>query len=211
MKDDLNTVKFNSDTPNPEPEKAGKDRYHHGDLREALILAGEAILNERGVEGFSLRECARRAGVSPAAPAHHFGDAKGLLTAIAARAFAAFGAALEAAQEGLSTRNIRLRAQGRAYVRFARENRAYFDLMWRSDLVNKDEPELRRASAAAFATLQSAAPAGRDGNPDDALNPNAIAAWSMVHGFARLALDGPLASAPEAFLDQVMDRLVVKI
>ncbi len=211
MSDDLNNVKLNLNSDKTASERAGKDRYHHGDLREALILAGEAVLNERGLEGFSLRECARRAGVSPAAPAHHFGDSKGLLSAIAARAFDAFTAALQEAQAGLSTRNIRLRAQGRAYVRFAREHRAYFDLMWRSDLLNKDDAELRRASAAAFAALLSAVPASAAGKPDDLHNPNAIAAWSMVHGFARLALDGPLAEAPEAFLDQVLDRLAMKV
>ena len=61
--------------------------YHHGDLRRSLIDATEALLDERGAEGFSLREVARRAGVSAAAPAHHFGDSAGLLTAVVTEAF----------------------------------------------------------------------------------------------------------------------------
>jgi AcrR family transcriptional regulator len=202
MNDDLNSVKFN---PEPAPEESAKGRYHHGGLRAALIEAGAQLLAERGLEGFSLRECARRAGVSPAAPAHHFGDARGLLTAIAARGFAEFGAALEAAQAGLSTRSIRLRAQGRAYVRFARANRAIFDLMWRSAVLNQADPELRRAADSAFATLLSAVPDSGQGKR----NPNAAAAWALVHGYARLALDGPLEDAPETFLDQVLERLTV--
>src|SRR5687768_5541186 len=78
MIQNLNTVK----------SKAGERRaYHHGDLQAALIAAAEDVLAEKGVSGFSLREAARRAGVSPAAPAHHFKDARGLLTAVAARGF----------------------------------------------------------------------------------------------------------------------------
>ena len=64
--------------------------YHHGDLREKLVAAAEAIILERGVDGFSLREAARRAGVSPAAPAHHFGDTQGLLSEVALRGFRRF-------------------------------------------------------------------------------------------------------------------------
>ena len=79
MIDDLNTVKSK-----PLEGRA----YHHGSLRSALIAAAEAVIAERGLDGFSLRETARRAGVSAAAPAHHFGDARGLLTAVAAQAFA---------------------------------------------------------------------------------------------------------------------------
>jgi len=211
MSTKLNSVKLNLDDDKMTAGKAARSRYHHGDLRAALIEAGAAILAERGIEGFSLRECARRAGVSPAAPAHHFGDSRGLLTAIAARGFAAFTETLRDAQAGLKARDARLRAQGRAYVRFARDNRAFFDLMWRSDLLNQDDADLRQASGAAFATLLSAVPANAAGKPDDTQNPNAIAAWAMVHGFARLMLDGPLADAPEAFLDQVLDRLVMKV
>src|SRR5687768_2929710 len=85
--------------------------YHHGALREALISAAAALIEQKGLEGFSLRETARRAGVSPSAPAHHFGDARGLLTAIATQGFEALAAALEAADSG-GSRAERIRAQG---------------------------------------------------------------------------------------------------
>ncbi|HEY0324700.1 MAG TPA: TetR family transcriptional regulator, partial [Allosphingosinicella sp.] len=106
MTDDLNSV------------KTDQRGYHHGALRPALLKAAESVLSDRGVDGFSLRETARRAGVSPAAPAHHFGDTKGLLTALATEAFRQFGDALEAADVG-NDRTARIRSQGRAYVRFA--------------------------------------------------------------------------------------------
>src|SRR3974390_2682001 len=76
-----------------------RDAYHHGALRQSLIAATEAIILERGVDGFTLREAARRAGVSPAAPAHHFGDARGLLSEVATLGFKEFGEALRAADE----------------------------------------------------------------------------------------------------------------
>ena len=75
--------------PDPAADRVGR-RYHHGDLAAALLVAGEAELVDKGIESFSLRGVAKRAGVSHAAPAHHFGDANGLLNAIAARGFERF-------------------------------------------------------------------------------------------------------------------------
>ena len=203
MPDDLNSVKS---------ERA----YHHGALRPALIAAAEAVLEERGTHGFSLREAARRAGVSAAAPAHHFGDASGLLTAVAAGAFRDLGDALEAA-EAAGGREARIRAQGLAYVRFALANRARFDLMWRAALLDRDNPDYAQAAARAFLLLDRAvrgeeateAPGGPETAPS-------IACWSMVHGFARLALDGGFGTGPgaaeaaaEAMLPAVHDHLAV--
>src|SRR5271165_4982256 len=102
--------------PKRDPAPPQTPRYHHGALQDALIAATEAILAERGVEGFTLREAARRAGVSPAAPAHHFGDAKGLLSEVALLGFKEFGDALRRADEGAgSDPDRRLYAQGLAY------------------------------------------------------------------------------------------------
>lgn len=207
MADDLNSVNM-----------AVVERpYHHGDLRAALVAAAEAVIAERGVDGFSLREAARRAGVSPAAPGHHFGDARGLLTAVAARAFRDFGDALAAADQG-GGRAARLRGQGMAYVRFALAYPARFDLMWRRALLDKSDPELKAAADRAFVTLDRAArgaEATRHGPEDLALAPS-IAAWSMVHGFAWLALEGAFGPEPgaaeraaEALLPRVLDHLAV--
>lgn len=204
MDDDLNSV------------KSGR-AYHHGSLRPALIAAAEAVLEERGVQGFSLRETARRAGVSPAAPAHHFGDASGLLTAVAAGAFRDLGDALEAA-ETAGSREARIRGQGVAYVRFALANRARFDLMWRAALLNRDDPDYAAAAARAFLLLDRAVRGAQGqaqgpGGPDTAPS---IACWSMVHGFARLAIDGEFGTLPgaaeaavEALLPAVLDHLAV--
>lgn len=189
--------------------------YHHGALRPALIEAAEAVIAERGVDGFSLRETARRAGVSPSAPAHHFGDAQGLLTAIATAGFQALGDALEAASAS-GTRAERVRAQGLAYVDFALTQRARFDVMWRAALLDDEEPAFAAAGRRAFGLLDAAVRgegAMREGPADPALAPS-IACWAIVHGFARLAIDGAFGTEPgaaaraaDALLPLVLDRL----
>jgi AcrR family transcriptional regulator len=209
MANDLNSVNIES----------GERGYHHGALREALIAAAEEVIAERGVDGFSLRETARRAGVSPAAPGHHFKDARGLLTAVATGAFRAFGDALEAADRDAGTDRVaRIRAQGMAYVRFALANRAKFDLLWRKALIDGTDPDYQTAGDRAFAILDDAvrgvlAPIGQAWEED--LAPS-MAAWSIVHGFARLAMDGVFGDeagaaerATEALLPRVLDHLAV--
>lgn len=208
MKDDLNSVKMAAGE--------GTRAYHHGALREALIDAAESILEERGVEGFSLREAARRAGVSPAAPGHHFGDARGLLTAIATRAFRDFGDALEAGDVG-TCRIDRLRGLGMAYVRFALANRARFQLMWRKALLDREDADFCEAGDRAFDILDRVARGGGAGEGPDltALAPS-IAAWSIVHGFVGLALSGAFGTGPEELeaateqlLPRVLDHLMI--
>lgn len=198
MTDDVNSVKINA---------AEARAYHHGALREALIDAAEAILDERGVEGFSLREAARRAGVSPAAPGHHFGDARGLLTAVATRAFRDFGDALAAADDG-GDRNVRLRSLGRAYVRFALANRARFQLMWRKAILDREDADFCAAAERAFQLLDGVARGGATPKPGDlTLLAPSIAAWSIVHGFVELALNGAFGTEPEE-LDAATERLL---
>jgi AcrR family transcriptional regulator len=210
MTDDLNSVKS---------EDFASRAYHHGALRPALIAAAEAVIAERGLDRFSLRETARRAGVSPAAPAHHFKDARGLLTAIATQAFADLAEALEAADASAgSDREARIKAQGRAYVAFALDHPARFDLMWRKALLDNDDPELVRQGDRAFEVLDRVtreAGALSSGPSDPALAPS-IAAWSLVHGFARLAIDGVFGPGPAAaetaaqsLLPLVLDHLQV--
>lgn len=206
MPDDLNNVNIG----------AVRRSYHHGALREALITAAEQVIAERGVDGFSLREAARRAGVSPTAPGYHFRDTRGLLTAVATAAFRDFGEALAAADVG-PDRVTRLRAQGMAYVRFALANPARFDLMWRKSLIDNSDAECKAAGERAFKILDRVV-RGEDahGSACDSEATPSIAAWSIVHGFARLALDGMFGTerqeveqAVEALLPRVLEHLEV--
>ncbi|WP_114951861.1 TetR/AcrR family transcriptional regulator [Sphingosinicella terrae] len=206
MSDNLNSVKTGP---------RDRRQYHHGALRDALLQAAESLILERGVDGFSLRETARRAGVSPAAPAHHFGDSRGLLTALATRAFVQFGDALEAA-DAAAAKDGRIRAQGLAYVRFALAAPAKFDLMWRYSLVDREDEEYARACERSYAIIDGAVAGGSASAETPGKAPATIAAWSMVHGFVRLALDGVFGDEPdsavraaEQLLPAVLDHLKV--
>ncbi|MGI8808446.1 MAG: TetR/AcrR family transcriptional regulator [Acidimicrobiales bacterium] len=185
-----------------EPDAAGRG-YHHGDLRRALIEAALEAVGDDGAANVRLRDVARRAGVSHAAPAHHFGDKAGLLTAIAVDGFELLAAALTDAYG----RTASLLEVGVAYVRFAVDHRAHFDVMFRPELYRADAPVLAGPKAAAAAALYG--PLGAviqdDGSPDQ-LTPF-VAAWSLVHGLATLLLTEnlpvPLGHDPEQITRRV--------
>lgn len=170
--------------------------YHHGALRDALIQATEAVLAERGADGFSLREVARRAGVSPAAPAHHFGDAAGLLTAVATLGFEALAAALEAGDaRGGDDARAALREQGLAYVQFARGHPGRFKLMFRPGQLHADARFEQHATAAFEVLARGVRRASGVVDAAHMREPDwhAVAAlWSLVHGYAHLAIAGKL-------------------
>jgi AcrR family transcriptional regulator len=173
---------------------AKRAAYHHGDLRQKLLTVAEEIIRERGVDGFTLREAARRAGVSPAAPAHHFKDAKGLLTEVALLGFREFGAALEAADRAGGTDPAqRLREQAGAYVKFALKQPTRFQLMFRQDKHDIQHEEFVRVATHSYGILEGAIRAATRTPAGQELTPQGygllLAVWSMVHGFSCLALD----------------------
>jgi AcrR family transcriptional regulator len=159
--------------------------YHHGDLREQLLRAGEAALAEMPVEQVSLREIARRAGVSHAAPKHHFGSMGDLLGEIAARGFQKFVDALDEAsrQTAVQTPEGRLMAMGWAYLRFAENNRAVYSLMFGKVGQCSMTPAMVQSSLAAWSQLEDAVAAmiGQARAPVGALH-----VWSSVHGLSML-------------------------
>ena len=160
--------------------------YHHGDLRVALLDAAAGVIEESGPAAVTLRDLARRVGVSHAAPAHHFGDRAGLMTALATEGFTRLAAAVEEVGP-LSD----LRQAGIAYVAFAIGDRARFEVMFRPELLHRDDSDLQAAQARAMAALRVAVDgwsAERGDDPETA----GVAAWSLVHGFATLWLQGVL-------------------
>lgn len=130
------------------------DRYHHGDLPNALRRAAADVITERGLGGFSLREVARRAGVSHTAPLHHFGDVNGLLTSLAIEGFEYLLAETAAAVAEHAEPADQLLALGQAYVRVGAEHPAHCQVMFRSDLVDDDDERLHEIGWQAYAVLR---------------------------------------------------------
>jgi AcrR family transcriptional regulator len=175
---------------------SSRTTYHHGSLPEALLDAAAQVVQERGVAAMSLREVARRAGVSHSAPAHHFGDKAGLLTAVAREGFRRFLIALADADQAYvdAAPDVRLTEIGVAYVQFAVENPAYFSVMWRSDLQDPTDPAVSEFSVPAFEILErdvAALQALGWREHTDTLTV-AIGCWSVVHGLATLWIEGAL-------------------
>ena len=159
--------------------------YHHGDLRPAILKAAAKLLEKQGLAELSLREIARRAGVSHAAPYRHFPDRQSLLAALAAEGFAKLG---EAQREAAARAG--LRGMGEAYVRFALEHPQRFRLMFGGQLRIARHAALREIATRVFDGLAGAFAAqipGRAGH--DA----SIAAWSLVHGLALLMIEEKIA------------------
>lgn len=174
--------------------------YHHGDLRNALLQAGLEILDKDGIESVTLRAIAARAGVSHAAPAHHFGNVKGLMTALATIAFDRLYESIQAAVDAAPEQTVeQVRAAGRGYLGFATKNRGLFRLMFNSSLLDHAEPDLQRAGDRAYQQLlRIAGPAAaqRGGRSADDVSAVALQMWCSVHGFAHLLLEGQIDAPP---------------
>ncbi|MET0340383.1 MAG: TetR/AcrR family transcriptional regulator [Polyangiales bacterium] len=172
-------------------------RYHHGDLRRALVDAAFELVREKGPQGITLREAARRAGVTHAAPYRHFADKEALLAAVAEEGFARLRAEIRAAAEGAAPADL-LEVMGVAYVRFAREHPSQFRVMFGAEVGDKRRyPSLMEADQSVFDLLiraievAQAAGAMGPGNPARL----GMVQWSMLHGVAALVVDGQLERA----------------
>lgn len=178
--------------PLPTPQRSS---YHHRDLQPALLRVIKELIAERGIEGLTLRECARRAGVSWSAPRHHFGDKTGMLTAFAIQGFDGLRACMEQKLMAGTEPAFRAAAVGRAYLEFALSNPEHFRVMFRTELLNTGDPVLEAANRIPFAILEQAL---RDydatvGVDDEAGLPHrCLLAWAAVHGYATLCLEGAL-------------------
>lgn len=173
-------------------------RYHHGDLRAALLRAGLALISTRETDELSLREVAREVGVSANSVYRHFPDKQALMSALAEEGLSRLGAAQKAAAEASGGGPSGFAATGKAYVKFAIENPALFRMIFANagyrgnglDGPNQPAQQLRANAAAVTADSAEA-------------HALALRAWSLVHGLAMLILDGQLEFS-EALLDQVL-------
>ena len=169
--------------------------YHHGDLRASLLEAAARWLDEHGAQTLTLRELARAAGVSHAAPYHHFAGRDELLAGVAELAFDRLADALAAAAANAADATQALLDIGEAYVRAALAHPAQFRLMFGPMLARKTaHPGLQRAAERAFSVLLQAATAYAPARGLEL----ALAGWSLSHGAANLAIDGAFAGLPIA-------------
>jgi AcrR family transcriptional regulator len=186
--------------------------YHHGNLPSALLDAVREAVADRGISGVTLRDVARRAGVSHSAPTHHFGSKAGLLTAFAIEGYRLLAESViaEVTAAGTEDPGAELAAVGRGYVRFALSHRAEFEVMFRLDALDPASPQFVLASEAAYrlltATIERCRTAGRLGGRSTELV--AVSAWSLVHGLAALWLSGRLS---ERITEQDPDRLAAAV
>jgi AcrR family transcriptional regulator len=176
---------------------AEEARYHHGALHEGLLIAAEKVLEHDGLPGLTLRAVAREAGVSHAAPTHHFGDLTGLVSELAAIGFRQFNAAMAAADASGPSPLDKAMARAKAYVAYARAHPGMYGLMFRTERLDMTRPSLHEAASASFAGLAGAIAASRHEQISaEALSLDQAAAiaraWSLVHGFTILLLDGRL-------------------
>lgn len=189
-------------------KKKVRKAYHHGDLRAELLDVAEELLIERGIERFTLRECARRAGVSHGAPAHHFGDAAGLLTELAATSFEALDDLMTSYRQRESSDAFdQFVATGLAYVDYALHHRARFQVMFRSDRLDFTNQRLGEAGGRTYRQLEETLAALPD-TKALSLTERASTAWSIVHGFAMLALENEKFSQAQGNdVEQVVETM----
>jgi len=201
--------------PRRKPAKAARDHYHHGNLRQALIDAALALVAEGGDAAVTVREAARRAGVSAGAPFRHFPTRAALMTAVAEESMRRFKAEIDRAIAQTSARDPlgRMRAIARAYLRWAMRNPTHFEIHSTQRLFDFDQATAlhdddRAIRAITRETVQAAADAGLLRSNDVALVQ--LAARALVYGFARMKIDGHFArwNVPEAEAERIGDAVV---
>ena len=168
--------------------------YHHGNLRETLLEAAIRLIAQVGPTAFTLREVARRAGVSHNAPYRHFRDRDDLMAAVAAQGFRELTQAMTEAAAPKSDPLDRLKRAGLGYVMFALRRPEHFTVMFDAPLSKRKHPDSAAAAEEAFATLTGFVKSCQDAGrlPSGDLRQMALLAWTMVHGIAKLAITGRL-------------------
>ena len=195
--------------------------YHHGALRDALLKAAERVLERDGLAGLTLRAVAREAGVSHAAPTHHFGDLTGLVSELAAIGFRMFNVAMVAARNSETHPLMKAMASAKAYVGYAQAHPGMYSLMFRNERLDMTRPSLHEAATASFQGLANSVGAGGEALEALSLDQAAVIArnWSLVHGFTMLLLDGrlkdilhrlPEGTTPGQLLDAMMRSAVAR-
>ena len=196
------------------PRRKAKGAYHHGDLHAAIVAAATAEVMRAGPEALTIRGVAERVGVTHAAVYHHFADRTAMITAVAGQAFLDLGAEMDRAAERATAPLDRYRRLGLAYTQYALRNPRLYALMFGPEAI-ASEPGLARAADAVFARIRDAiaecqrAGAIAAGSPEQ----HTVFCWSVVHGFASLAIDQQLGRVAPTLpaIDQLAEMIVTRV
>lgn len=170
-----------------EPE--ARETYHHGNLPDALVREGAKLLAEDGIGGFSLRQIAQRTGVTVGAPSHHFGNARGLLTAIATAGFVRLSKEMEQTAATARSSEDKVISMCKAYVEMGVTDPGYASVMFRPDLLNAEDERFRESAFHAFDLLKAAlAMAAPDVAKSVQISTATKALWATMHGLTTLPM-----------------------
>jgi AcrR family transcriptional regulator len=185
------------------------DKYHHGNLKAVLLKAAFQLVGKLGAEGFTLREVARRAGVSHNAPYRHFKSKEDLIAALATEAFRQLHEALRHSIADGDDPTAQLRAASRAYLHFALENRPRFNVMFHSQFDRTAYPEYVSAYKESLVLLGQLI----DANKRVSLNTDTAGelVWASIHGIAELGLAGRLRKGVKADLERLVDAAITTL
>lgn len=164
-----------------------EDTYHHGNLKAAVRTAALEIIAADGPAALSLREVARRAGVSHTAPKHHFGDKRQMLTTFAVEGFELLADAMVGASANATDPKQRVISQIGAYVRLHDEHPGHAALMWRDDVVDRTDPSLQQAALATFTALYASVSQLERATTPTATFELTVMLWSLAHGVSQLS------------------------
>jgi AcrR family transcriptional regulator len=199
----------------PDDESERRDTYHHGDLKRAPTDAALQLVQEKGPKGFTLREVARRAGVSAAAPYRHFADKSQLLAAAATQGFVQLHETLDATVKTTTNLSEQVLAMGRAYVRWAITHPDYYQVMFGSELDKTESPEVLAAGVRAFKDLLDTIVRCQESGLLTEGDPRTIAGpiWSLLHGVSMLTIGSDLTHVgireePEALIERSLRDLL---
>ncbi|WP_006244449.1 TetR/AcrR family transcriptional regulator [Mycolicibacterium tusciae] len=199
----------------PDTAESKRDTYHHGDLKRALTDAALQLVQEKGPKGFTLREVARRAGVSAAAPYRHFADKAQLLAAAATQGFVQLHETLDDTVKATPDLSAQVLAMGRAYVRWAVTHPDYYQVMFGSELDKTESPEVLAAGERAFDDLLDTIVRCQESGLLPKGDSRTIAGpiWSVLHGVSMLTIGSDLIHVgireePEALIERSLRDLL---